>query len=105
MYTKVPKMMAFGALALQIHVWMISAKGIKLNDKTVSVYSLPLYNLEQNKSFSRNNSIGWMLSVLLPPVVFKTPQGGADEKKKKLNKHYSTQEQLQNWLSEYSMLQ
>ena len=39
MYTKVPQMMTSGTLALEIHVWMISTKGIKPNNKAVSVYS------------------------------------------------------------------
>ena len=56
MYTKVPKMMTFGTLALRIHVWTFSPKGTKPNDKTVSLYSLSLYNLGQNKSLSMNNS-------------------------------------------------
>ena len=64
MYTKVPKMTTFGVLAIMIHVWMISAKGIKLNDKTVSVYSLSLYNFDQNKSFIRGYPIQWMNLVL-----------------------------------------
>ena len=50
--------MTFDALALEMHVWKTIAKGIKPNYETVSVYSLPLYNLEQNKIFSMNNSIG-----------------------------------------------
>ena len=43
----------------------MSATGIKPNNETVLVYSPPLYNLEKNKSFSMDNSIGWTLSVLL----------------------------------------
>ena len=57
MYTQVQKDMTFGTLALQVYTWMTSSKGIKPNDETVSVYSLSLYNLEQNKIFSITNSI------------------------------------------------
>ena len=66
-------MMTFGILPLQIHVWMIITKGIKPNDETALVCSLPLYNLEQNKSFNMTNSIGWMLFVLLPEGCLKHP--------------------------------
>ena len=80
---------------------MISAKGMKPNDKTVSVYWLPLYNLEQNKSFSMNHY--WMDAFgIITMGVLKTPPGEA-QMGKQLNKHYSTQEWLQNWLSKYSM--
>ena len=64
MYTKVLQMMTFGTLALQIYVYMISVKGIKPNDETVSVCSLSLYNFDQNKSFNINNSIVCMDVVL-----------------------------------------
>ena len=80
MYTEVPKMMTFSTLALQIHVWTISAKGIKPNNETVSVYSLPLYNLQQNKSFSIHNTIGWMFLVLSPWGAQTPTRGGADRK-------------------------
>ena len=49
----------------KIRVWMISAKAIKPNNETMSVYSLTLYNFEKNKSFSMNNSIGWSYLVQL----------------------------------------
>ena len=64
MYTEVPKITTLSALALQIHVWMVSTKGLKPNDKTVPVYLLSLYTFEQNKSFSMENSIGWSNLVL-----------------------------------------
>ena len=83
MYTKVPKMMTFSALALWILVQTISAKGIKPNNETVSLYSLPLYNLEQNKSLSMNSAIGGMLLVLLPWGAQNTSRGDTDEKKTK----------------------
>ena len=46
MYAKVLKMTTFGGQALQVHVWMISAKGIKPKYGTVSVYTLLLFNLD-----------------------------------------------------------
>ena len=75
-------MMSFSALALMIDAWMISAKGIKPNDKTVSVYSLSMYNFDQNKSFNKEYSIGWTYLVLLVLEVLKTqPRRGTDGKK------------------------
>ena len=47
-----------------MYALMISAKGIKPNDETVSVYSLLLYNFGQNKSFNKEYSIGWMNLIL-----------------------------------------
>ena len=41
-----------------IHIWMISAKGIKPNDKTLPMYSLSLYNFDQNIRFSKHLWVG-----------------------------------------------
>ena len=70
---------------------MISATVIKPNDETVSEYSLPLYNLGQNKSFSMNYSNGWVPSELSPQGYSKHPSGEV-QKGKQLNKHYRTWE-------------
>ena len=90
MYTTVTKMKTSSTLALWIHVWMISAEGIKPNDETASVYSLPLYNLEQNKNFSMNNYKMNAFSIITPGVLKTPPRGDTDGKH--LNKHYNTQE-------------
>ena len=69
-----------GTLTLQIHVWMISAEGIKPNGETVLVYSLSLYNFDQNKSFNVDNY--WMdkCSTINLGVLKTHPRGGADGK-------------------------
>ena len=42
-------MMTLCTMALLIRVWTICIKGEKSNDETMSVNSLPLQNLDQNK--------------------------------------------------------
>ena len=80
MYIKVPKIKTYSTLALWIHVLTISDQRIKPNNETMLVYSLPLYNLEQNKSFNMTNSIGWMLLVLLLWGAENTSRGSTDGK-------------------------
>ena len=80
MYTKVPKMVTFSALTLWTHVQMTSTKGIKPNDETVPMYSLPLYNFDQNISVKIQNvkvqmvngcrMDGWMLILFLMILCF-----------------------------------
>ena len=80
MYIKVLKMMAFGTLVLQVHVWMISAKGMKHNDKQVSVHSLPLHNLEQNRSLQWVTLLDEHFWYYHHGGMQKHPGGGADGK-------------------------
>ena len=59
---------------------MIRFKGIRPNNETVPVYSLSLYNSDQNKRFIMKNSIGWEILVLTVLGTQNTPQEDADGK-------------------------
>ena len=47
MNIKMPKMTNFGAIAIPINVWTKCDEKQKPNSDTMSVYSLPLYDLKQ----------------------------------------------------------
>ena len=70
---------------------MISGKGIKPNNEILPLYSLSLYNFDQNKSFNMDHSLGWLNLVLLVCEWSKHTPGEA-QIIKQLKKHHHIQE-------------